>query len=135
MNAFDKSLLDFLEPVAKLSSDRKLELAEVCYTEQVGKGIDPLRMNVTNAPQLVYLVRGDLGLRFNDDKKLVLRGGSPAARHPINNGCDIKKIIALTDIEILRVDKDLLDIMITWDQLSVHGLRHYGHERHTIVND
>jgi len=30
-------------------------------------------------------------------------------------------VVALTDVEILRADADLLDIMLMWDQLS--GMR------------
>jgi len=118
MTIANLSLFDFFEPMAKLSAARKKELAEVCYIETVGKGIDPLRMNVTKASQLVYLIKGNLGLSFNNDKKLVLRAGSPAAKHPINYGSGIKDIIALTEVEIMRVDTELLDIMMTWDQLS-----------------
>ncbi len=120
----DRSLFEFLEPIAKLSNARKKELAGLCYLEKVGRGINPLRMNVSRVPQLIYLIKGNLGLRFNQDKKLVLRAGSPAAKHPINNGYEIKDIIALTEIEIMRVDTELLDIMMTWDQLSSAILTH-----------
>jgi rhodanese-related sulfurtransferase len=122
MTIIDKTLLDHLEPVAKLSASRKQELADLCFIEQVDKDIDPLRMNVTKASQLVYLLKGDLGLRYNNDDQVILRGGSPAARHPLNNGHKVKDTVALTDIEILRIDTDLLDIMMTWDQLSSVGL-------------
>jgi len=121
MNLIDKTLLDFLEPLARLSSDRKQELADVCFIETVAKGINPLRMNVTQVPQLIYLTKGDLGLYFQDNRRLILRGGSPAAKHPINNGHQIKHVVALTEVEILRADTDLLDIMLMWDQLS--GMR------------
>ena len=124
MSTPDPSLFEFLEPIAKLSAGRKQELAEVCYLEKVGKGINPLRMNVSKTPQLIYLIKGNLGLRFNNDKKLVLRAGSPASKHPINNGYEIKDLIALTEIEIMRVDTELLDIMMTWDQLSSAILSH-----------
>lgn len=124
MTIDDKSLLDQLEPVVKLSPGRKQELADLCFIERLDKDIDPLRMNVTRTPQLVYLLKGDLGLRFNDDNQVLLRGGSPAARHPLNNGHKLKNAIALTDIEILRIDMDLLDIMMTWDQISNEGLHH-----------
>lgn len=114
----DQAILNFLEPIASLSTGRKQELADLCFIESVDKNIDPLRMNVTKAAQSVYLVKGDLGLRFVNNGKVILRGGSPAAKHPINNDQNIKDTIALTDIEILRIDTDLLDIMMTWDQLS-----------------
>lgn len=41
-----------------------------------------------------------------------------AANYPINAGAKIKQSIAITDIEIMRIKMDLLDIMMTWDQLS-----------------
>jgi rhodanese-related sulfurtransferase len=75
-------------------------------------------MNIGKAAQAIYLLDGDLALRFENDQKLVLRGGSPAAKHPVNSNNQLKDAIALTDIDILRIDVDLLDIMMTWDQLS-----------------
>lgn len=118
MAVADISILERLEPIAKLSAGRKQELAGICFIEKVNKNINPLRMNVTKAAQSLYLIKGDLGLRFINNGKVILRGGSPAAKHPLNNDKKIKDTIALTDIEILRIDTDLLDIMMTWDQLS-----------------
>lgn len=114
----DKNLLNQLEPIAQLSASRKQELAELCFIENVDKNIDPLRMNVSKSAQLIYLVKGDLGIRFKNNGKVILRGGFPAAKHPLNNDQNIRDTIALTDVEILRIDTDLLDIMMTWDQLS-----------------
>ena len=114
----DQALLEKLEPIARLSEGRKKELAALCFVEAVNKDIDPLRMNVTKAAQSVYLIKGDLGLRFDDENKVILRGGTGPAKHPINSSTKIRDTVALTDIEILRIDTDLLDIMMTWDQLS-----------------
>ena len=118
MPVANKALLDQLEPIARLSEGRKKELAELCFIEKVDKNIDPLRMNITKAAQALYLIKGDLGLRFEDDKKIVLRGGTDVAKHPLNSNNKLKDTIALTDIDIMRIDIDLLDIMMTWDQLS-----------------
>lgn len=106
-------------PTASLSSKRLNELASLCYLERVNKGIDPLRMNVLKNAQMLYLVSGDLGVRCKDGSKRVLRGGTPAASHALDP-ChpNIKDSIAITDIDIVRIDMDLLDIMLTWDQLS-----------------
>lgn len=114
----DQAILTQLEPLARLSPGRKDELAKLCFIESVNKNLDPLRMNIAKATQAFYLIKGDLGLRFTNNSKVILRGGSPAARHPLNSDKNIKDTIALTDIEILRIDTDLLDIMMTWDQLS-----------------
>ena len=118
MAVADKSILDQLEPIARLSAGRKKELAELCFVETVNKDIDPLRMNITKAAQAMYLLRGDLGLRYENDSKAILRGGTDAAKHPINAHNKLKDTIAITDVDIMRIDMDLLDIMMTWDQLS-----------------
>ena len=118
MAVTDKSILDQLEPIARLSAGRKKELAELCFVETVNKDIDPLRMNITKAAQAMYLLKGDLGLRYENDSKAILRGGTDAAKHPVNAHNKLKDTIAITDVDIMRIDMDLLDIMMTWDQLS-----------------
>ena len=114
----DSSLLDHLEPIARLSVGRRKELAALCFIEKVNQDIDPMRMNMAKAAQAMYLIKGDLGLRYDDGRKARLRGGTEVTKHPVNADPKITDTIALTDIEILRIDMDLLDIMMTWDQLS-----------------
>lgn len=114
----DQLLLDYLEPIAKLSAGRKNELSSLCFIEKVNKGTDPMRMNVAKAAQAIYLVKGDLELHYDDNRKAILHSGTQVSRHPINADSKVVETIAKTDIEILRIDMDLLDIMMTWDQLS-----------------
>jgi rhodanese-related sulfurtransferase len=114
----DSSLLEHLEPIARLSAGRKKELAALCFIEKVNQNIDPMRMNMAKAAQAMYLIKGDLGLGYEDGRKVTLRGGTAVTKQPVNTDARIAATIALTDIEILRIDMDLLDIMMTWDQLS-----------------
>lgn len=119
MASVEPSLLSQLEPISTLSPGRIKELAGLCFIERVSKNIDPFRMNVVKSAQAMYLLKGDLGLRFADGSKKILRSDSGAARHPIDNErLAVQDAIALTEIEIMRIDLDLLDIMMTWDQLS-----------------
>ena len=112
-----KLLLAGLEPMARLSPNRLEELAAVCFTESISKDLDPTRMK--SHTQALYLVKGDLGIRYESGNKLILRAGTNAAKHPVDaSRLKIKDTIALTPIEIVRIDADLLDIMMTWDQLS-----------------
>lgn len=113
-----KTILANLSPISKLSKGRLEELADVVIIEQVSKDLDPTRMS-EQGMEALYLIKGDLGIRYENGKKLVLRGGSPAAKHPIDSEkLRIKDTIALTPIEVVRIDLDLLDIMLTWDQIS-----------------
>lgn len=113
-----KAILGQLAPISKLSPGRLDELAEVAIVEQVSKDLDPTRMS-EQGMEALYLIKGDLGIRYDNGKKLVLRGGSPAAKHPIDSErLRIKDTVAITPIEVMRIDLDLLDIMLTWDQIS-----------------
>lgn len=113
------NFLSHLEPILRLSPNRLKELASLSFVEKVSKNLDPFRMNVTKSAQALYLLKGDLGLVFEDKSKKVLKAGTSAARHPVGAG-KVKLIstVALTEVEIVRIDLDLLDIMMTWDQLS-----------------
>lgn len=121
--AVSKDILVCLEPIARLSANRLDELAPLCIVEQVSKDLDPTRMNAST--QALYLLKGDLGIRYENGNKLILRAGTDAAKHPLDTQrLKIKDTIALTPIDIVRIDLDLLDIMLTWDQLSGHHSAH-----------
>jgi rhodanese-related sulfurtransferase len=113
------SVLANFEPLSTLSSSRLQELAGLCFVENVSKEINPLRLNMAKTSQLMFLLSGDLGLRFKEGSKKILRAGSPAAKYSIDERrLDLQDTIALTDIQVIRIDLDLLDILMTWDQLS-----------------
>lgn len=113
------SRLAEFEPLSSLSHSRLQELAGLCFVEKVSKEINPLRLNMAKAAQMMFLLTGDMGLRFQDGAKKILRASTAAAKHSIDpQRLALQDAIALTDIEIVRIDADLLDIMMTWDQLS-----------------
>jgi rhodanese-related sulfurtransferase len=113
-----QSILARFEPIARLSPGRLEELSNVCFTESISQNLDPTRMN-TLSSQALYLVKGDLGIRYENGNKLILRAGTGASKYPIDAGkLKIQDTIALTPIDVVRIDLDLLDIMMTWDQLS-----------------
>ncbi len=119
MSSVNPDLLSQFEPISTLSVSRQKELAGLCFIERVSKEIDPLRLNIMNNAQFMYLVKGDLGVRFKDGSKKILRAGTPPARYAIDTyKMALQDTVALTEIEIIRIDLDLLDIMLTWDQLA-----------------
>ena len=125
----DASLIAHLEPVCLLSQGRQEEIANLCFVEKVSKDIDPFRMNVVKNSQSLYLLKGNLGIKFADGAKAVLRSGTDLARYPVGGDrAKIELAVALTDIEIVRIDTDLLDIMMTWDQLAGYEQSGAKHE-------
>jgi rhodanese-related sulfurtransferase len=110
-------VLKALEPIAALSAQRLTELAELCYVERVSKTLDPFRIKGV-AGQLVFLLKGELALILGNGSSQVVVGGTPEARHPVGRKTPFAAAKAITDVELLRIDEDLLDIMLTWDQLA-----------------
>src|SRR2546428_9231964 len=111
-----------LEPIASLSEARLRELAGLCRMERVSRNSDPF-LERGIAGQTVYLVKGKLALAYPDGSSTVLSGGSDEARTPLGRrGAMFASATAITDVELVRIDDELLDIMVTWDQLAATNL-------------
>jgi rhodanese-related sulfurtransferase len=68
---------------------------------------------------MVYLTRGELKLDHADGSSTVLVGAAGDALRPLGKGGQtLLSSKAITDVELLRFDEDMLDIMMTWDQLA-----------------
>lgn len=107
-----------LEPMRAFSMARLAELAGLSIIEHVPMNKDPFRGGGT-AGQTVYLICGELSLSYADRGTVVLVGGSDEARFPIGRrGGPFSNAKAITDIDLLRIDDDLLDIMSTWEQIG-----------------
>ena len=110
-------VLHRLEPICALSPARLAELAALCQIETyvLGESV----AGTWGAEQAVYLLAGELVLRLGDSSTAVLVGGTEAARWPITRLYpDVLSAKAITDAELVRIDDDMLDILMTWDQLS-----------------
>ena len=110
--------LSRLEPICGLSSARLEELVRLCVPETHARGSDPLR-DIGVGAHLVFLLAGELKIVLLDGSMRVLVGGCDIANWPIG----YKTVLplsskAITDVTLLRIDFELLDIMMTWDDLS-----------------
>jgi len=116
----DIRVLAALEPISSFSPSRLRELLEYCHLETLEQGDDPFKENPLEG-QSVYLVKGQLELIFTDSNRVLMRADSEWARHPIGKRQpEILSATALSRIQLLRVDDELLDQMVTWDQFAFH---------------
>lgn len=116
----DIRVLAALEPISTFSPARLRELLDYCHVETLQPGQDPFADHSMQG-QSVYLVRGELELVYEDGNHVVIRADSEWARHPIGKRQpDIRSAKALNRAQLLRVDDDLLDRMVTWDQFAHH---------------
>ena len=106
-----------LHPIGMLSIERLTELSRLGYIERVGRDLDPFRVDRL-VGRTVYLLSGKLALTDSQGKSVILDGGSEQARLPIGRGSVVAEARALTELELIRFDDELIDIMITWDQLA-----------------
>jgi rhodanese-related sulfurtransferase len=110
-----------LAPLAGLSPERLMELAQVTVVERVQRGSDPLKERL-DAQQSVFLLQGELLLSFEGGGTLVVVGGTEETRQALNRQPQrLARSKAITDVDLLAVDDDVLDILATWDQVAAVG--------------
>ncbi|HEX6156079.1 MAG TPA: cyclic nucleotide-binding domain-containing protein [Burkholderiales bacterium] len=110
--------LSALAPLAGLSPERIAELAEVAQTERVQRGADPLAGRLQGGHS-VFLLTGEVLLALEGGGTLVVVGGSEETRHALNRRKErLARAKAITDVEVIIIDDDLLDILATWDQVA-----------------
>jgi rhodanese-related sulfurtransferase len=107
-----------LDPLGALSAERLRELAEVARVERAERGSDPLAGR-TGPGQSVFLLRGELLLMFEGGGTLVVVGGMGDGRYPVNRrDARVARSRAISEVELLGLDDEVLDILVTFDQLA-----------------
>jgi rhodanese-related sulfurtransferase len=107
-----------LQPIGSLPAERARELAALARSEFIGRGGDVLAGKDLRC-QSVYLLRGELRLLYDDGSFEVVVGGSELTHYPLGRqAAGVRAVKAITDVELVSFDDDVLDAMLTWDQLS-----------------
>ena len=114
----DKQVLKNLVPANALNAENFQELARKAVVEDISAGRVLFSKGDTDR-KAVYLLSGDVELISDQGTQGVVKGGTEEARHPLANHQPRQMSArARTNITITRFDSDLLDILLTWDQLS-----------------
>ena len=107
-----------LAPLAGFSAGRLAELAQVAVVERARRGSDPLQDRLAGS-QSVFLLAGELMLAFEGGGTLVVVGGSDEARLALNRQSQrVARSKAITDVDLVMLDDEVLDILATWDQVA-----------------
>jgi len=110
-----------LAPLAGMSPERLAELAEVAVVERVARGTDPLK-DQAKASHSIFLLHGEVLLSYQGGGTLVVVGGTEETRQALNRQKQpIARARAITDVDLLSIDDDVLDILATWDQVAAAG--------------
>lgn len=114
----DKVVLKSLVPPNALNAENFQELAGKTFVEEFAAGKTIFRIGDVDR-KTTYLLHGQIDLITEDGQKTTVNGGTDVAKHPLANLQPRKHTAkARTACKITRFDSDLLDILLTWDQLS-----------------
>ena len=122
----DKNILKQIVPSNALKAENFEELASKTFVETVSAGKTIFKEGDTDKKS-VYVIEGEVEIAPGSPKDsdvttpggYIVKAGSDKAKHALVNRQPRKQsAIAKTDCKIVRIDSDLLDILLTWDQLS-----------------
>lgn len=117
-NLVDKGVLKSFVPPSALNAENFQELAGKAVVEELSAGKTIFKPGDTDR-QTIYLVEGEIELTPEAGEKSVVKSGTDMARHPIGNQQPRRhRAVTTAASKITRIDSDLLDILLTWDQMS-----------------
>lgn len=116
----DIKTLAALEPISRLNPARLRGLLDYCHIEEVEPGQNPFQ-NCSLQQESVYLLQGELALTYADGNQITIHAGSEWAHHPLGKRQPgVVAARALSPAQLLHIEDDLLDRLVTWDQLAAH---------------
>lgn len=108
--------LRLLVPASELTQENLMDLAGKTRIEDLPKG-QTLFQKGDNDNFTYYVIQGNVALNSGDGEEKVLAGGTAQSRFPLDHHRPRQTTAtAQTDIRYIRIDNDLLDILLTWDQ-------------------
>ncbi len=114
----ERAVLKTLVPPGALNHESFHELASKAYVEDVGSGRTLFKTGESDR-KTIYVLEGEVQLTSDKGKITTITGGTAAGRHPLGNHQPRRHTaVARTACRITRLESDLLDILLTWDQLS-----------------
>lgn len=114
------SLLRNFSPLDGMKRENLASLARKTRLREMAAGGLLLRRGEHDSHSY-FLVRGEVELHDDRGPVAVVEAGSPQARHPLVDGRPRGHTVrALTDIQYIAIDREALDVLLTWDQTGVY---------------
>lgn len=116
-NKINSRALASLVPINALTQDNFEELASKTHIQSVQAGRTLFKAGESDKHS-VYVLEGEVEL-IDETKTTVIKAGSEEARHPLSPQQPRTQLArSKTDCTVAIVDRDLLDVLLTWDQSS-----------------
>jgi len=113
---FDKEKLRYFVPLSEISPDNFGELVKNISVEVLPAG-KKLFSRGDQDSYTYYLLNGEIDIIDTDNKTSSLTSKSKQCRFPLELISHVKKtVITKTEIHYFKINNDLLDVLLTWDQ-------------------
>ena len=113
---FDKNKLTYFVPLSELTSDNFNELVKNIKIETLPKD-KALFKRGEQDNYTYYLLNGEIEFTDAEGNKILLSSKSKQCRFPLEHHKPRQKsAISKTDLHFFRIDNNLLDVLLTWDQ-------------------
>jgi rhodanese-related sulfurtransferase len=118
--SIDLAMLCRLEPLRALGPESRQRLPELCTRHAATRGENLLHPEWQG--KVAYALRGEIKLERSPGLVEVVVGGSGRGLWPIwHDGKFPVAAKTITPAEMLLIDGDALDVMVTWDQMTNDG--------------
>jgi CRP-like cAMP-binding protein len=108
--------LSDLVPIKSLSPDHCQELANKSELVKLPQGKYLFKAG-DQSERIIYLLTGQVELQSENGQTRMVVGGSKASKLPLEQSkISRASALAKTEVTFLKVDSNLLDIMLTWEQ-------------------
>ena len=108
--------LKALSPLDSLKKDNLHALAKKTKIREAQPG-EALFREGDSEKRTVYILSGNVDLREGDQTVGRITGGSDEARNPLSPKLPRRHTaLAVSAVDYVTIDSDLLDVMLTWDQ-------------------
>jgi CRP-like cAMP-binding protein len=112
----DANQLRALSPLDSLKKDNLFALAKKTKVREAQPG-EALFREGDAEKRTVYVLSGTVELREGDRGVVKITGGTDDARNPLSPKLPRREsAMAMSPVEYVSIDSDLLDVMLTWDQ-------------------
>ena len=132
---FDSQKLRYFVPLAEISNDNFNELVSkiIVETQTAGK---KLFNRGDHDNYTYYLLNGDLELIDGEGNVTTLSSKSKQCRFPIEHNTPRQKTAKCkTDIHYFKINNDLLDVLLTWDQNKNYIVNEIGGDSNSTDTD
>ena len=124
----DISLLSKFQPLHSLNPDNLKDVQKQVRLEKIEKGKTLFKKGDVKNEQ-IYLVKGEIELLGQSGPLKTIKSGSPEALNAIAHILP-RTVTAQTrtDVILFRLDGNMIDVMLTWDQTGSYQITEFGIE-------